>query len=167
VREKSYGESDMDGTSAKQTQFLDCGLGTDLLRDAGPAACCLGPARGGFTNKANSRRRVGRGQQDEGQLCETNPICPDAPGNGRGWPGPETTKCAKQTQSPPCRVAGANRSRRTKPIWPAEIPQHSSIPLFQHSNRMPATPASGITTGIGFTGGVGRIILGIGPVCGV
>jgi hypothetical protein len=64
-------------------------------------------------NKANSRRRVRRGQRGEGQLCETNPIC----------------------RLP--RWGGQDRLCETKPIWPAEIPQHSSIPLFQHSNPMP------------------------------
>ena len=33
-------------------------------------------------------------------------------------------------------------------------------------HRMPATPASGMMTGIGFTGGAGRVTLGIGAVYG-
>jgi hypothetical protein len=48
----------------------DCGLGTDLGRDATPAACRLWPAQAGRTNKPNSQSR----------LCETNPI---GPGLGR------------------------------------------------------------------------------------
>ncbi len=70
------------------------------------------PTRGlGKTNPISRRGRVGRGPR----------------GVGRGG------KCAKQTQSPPRRVAGANRSHRTKPIWPAEIPQHSNpISITRH-----------------------------------
>jgi hypothetical protein len=41
----------------------DCGLGTDLGRDATPAACRLWPAQAGRTNKPNSQSR----------LCETKP----------------------------------------------------------------------------------------------
>jgi hypothetical protein len=83
----------MHGTSAKQSQFSDCGLGMDLLRDAGLAACRLGPARGGCTNKPNLppvtraivRHRLdapfretkpipGRAGWDEGQMRKTDPI---------------------------------------------------------------------------------------------
>jgi hypothetical protein len=77
---KNYGELCMRRTSEKQTQFLncglrivDCGLGTDLRRDACPAACRLGPPWGACTNKtnwpepivrnkANSRRSDGKGK---------------------------------------------------------------------------------------------------------
>ncbi len=38
---KSYDRWDRQKAPAKQSQFLDCGLGTDLRRNAWPAACCF------------------------------------------------------------------------------------------------------------------------------
>jgi hypothetical protein len=105
---------------AKRTQFLDCGLwigdcglGTDLRRDAGPAAYGGQNAQ----NKPNSQRtrypiiplfyhstipvrcrlcrtnpisrrgRVGRGLGDEGRTCKTNPIS-----GGTEWDEGQTCK---------------------------------------------------------------------------
>jgi hypothetical protein len=45
---------------AKRTQFPDCGLGTDLRRDAGPVACRLRPAEGKIVqNEPNFAMRHG------------------------------------------------------------------------------------------------------------
>jgi hypothetical protein len=45
---------------AKRTQFPDCGLGTDLRRDAGPVACRLRPAEGRIVqNEPNFAMRHG------------------------------------------------------------------------------------------------------------
>jgi hypothetical protein len=63
-------------------------------------------------NKPNLAPRTGRRGPGGSQACETKPI------PGAGWDGASGTRgnCVKQTQFPPCRVAGANRSRKTKPI---------------------------------------------------
>jgi hypothetical protein len=53
-------------------------------------------------------------------------------------PEPQRAKYAEQTQSPPRRVAGANRPRKTKPIRLAEIPQHSNrVPIPRNKASCP------------------------------
>jgi hypothetical protein len=137
----------------KQTQFLDCGFRiADWER-----TCCgmpgLRPAASGLRGVVVQTKPIGRSQSCDnaslpGVVPATNPICPDAPANGRGWPGTETAKCAKQTQSAadgqlcqtrrarqksastePIRDIGPEtrvetrlgdfcRGRQTNPIWP-------------------------------------------------
>jgi hypothetical protein len=76
LRERSYGELDIRSASAKQSQFLDCGLGTSLRRDAHSAACHLGPARADCAKQTQFRRgRAGRDLGDGGRVRGTKPIC--------------------------------------------------------------------------------------------
>jgi hypothetical protein len=64
--------------------------------------------------------------------------------NSAGRPGPRRAKCAKRTQFPagPGGTRPGGRGTRVKcakrtQFPAAEIPHHSSIPLFQRSNLMP------------------------------
>jgi hypothetical protein len=87
---KSYGEFDMERALAKQSQSLDCGLDTDLRRDA---PCGLPP-----------RTRAGRS-------CKTNPICLRTGRQGRGW----SQSCETKPILPPNRQRGLwNRAKRTQ-----------------------------------------------------
>jgi hypothetical protein len=109
-----------------------------------------------------------------GQMRQTNPIGP-----GRDRAGSPTAKDAKQSQfrqrveTVKCLVGNkANCPKRgTEAVSRdrAEAMDVESATDAQRrcGHRMPATPASGMTTGIGFTGGGGRVILGIRPVYGV
>jgi hypothetical protein len=75
---------------AKQSQFLDCGLGTDLRRNACPGPCRPGPARPIVRNEPNSsiadcrlrieNRPVAGARPVASRLCKTNPIL--------AWAGP-------------------------------------------------------------------------------
>jgi hypothetical protein len=137
LQESSYDELDAQKVSAKQSQFLDCGLrigdfglGTDLRRDAGLAAyrpppgedkmCKTNPisATGADHAKQSQFPAVpgGRGPGDEGragQSCKTNPIWPPVSGNGRaGRPrGPRpTVDYAKRTQFLPAEPIARNEA---------------------------------------------------------
>jgi hypothetical protein len=89
---------------AKRTQSLDCGLRTADRPAAGHPPCGLPP-------RARAR-----------QLCKTKPIrrpiVRNEPNLARSRPsrGRRRAKCAKRTQFPASRAAGAGRSRQTKPI---------------------------------------------------
>ncbi len=129
VHKKSYVEFRLPGASAKRSQFLDCGprsqpgvttlrIGTNLRRDACPAACRLGPhgpvvqtkpipREPGFTKPC----RAGW----DAHSCETNPIWPSWP-MGRV---PGRRKRAKRTQFGQAgRQAGSPEGEtcKTKPI---------------------------------------------------
>jgi len=90
---------------AKRTQFLDCGLRTDLRRDACPAVYCLRPAwveRAKRTQFGPAWAALGPG----GRKMQNEPILLRAAGKGRGWP-------RTQLLSPPGIIAPneANLSR--------------------------------------------------------
>jgi hypothetical protein len=98
---------------AKQSQFPAPG-GTE---PAGRGAVLRNKPN--WPRRAPERARV-PGDRD-GETRKTNPIrrrraiVSNKP-NPAGRPEPQRAKCAKQTQFPPRRVGGANRSCQTKPI---------------------------------------------------
>ncbi len=122
----------------KQSQFLDCGLGRDLRRDACPATCRPGPARANRAKQTQSQPRwwseylhhsaipafqysspmsiaqnkpnFGRTVGTRGLSCKTKPIRPCT-----GWQGR-----AKRSQ-----FSGRRGSH------------HSIIPSFQYSKPRP------------------------------
>jgi hypothetical protein len=126
-----------------------------------------------------------------GQSCETNPIChPGQAGGvpagakhakqtqfGPAWAGPSPgwTKDAKQSQTwvdwgiwgmaraEPVVRNKANYQRSSRSDGCGTDNREPSAAI---RHRMPATPASRMTTGIGFTGRAGRVTLSVKSIVG-
>jgi hypothetical protein len=79
LRERaSYGAFPLRAACRKQSQFLDCGLGTDFRWDACPAACGPESARVDGAKRSRfgprARKWVRTAGAAEGEMCRTNPI---------------------------------------------------------------------------------------------
>jgi hypothetical protein len=78
------------------SSIADCGLGTDLRRDACPATYRLRPARGDCAKRTqfrpNAREWAQTAGAAEGKTCKTNPISSSLTGTRR-------PKCAKRSQT--------------------------------------------------------------------
>jgi hypothetical protein len=127
----------------------------------------------------------------ENGMCETNPIChPGQAGGvpagakhakqtqfGPAWAGPSPgwTKDAKQSQTwvdwgiwgmaraEPVVRNKANYQRSSRSDGCGTDNREPSAAI---RHRMPATPASRMTTGIGFTGRAGRVTLSVKSIVG-
>jgi hypothetical protein len=140
-------------------RIADCGLGTNLRRDAWPAAHRLRPAQ---ANRAKRTQFLAAEVSHHSNIplfqhSSPMPIVQNEP-NFAGRPEPRRAKCAKRTQfldcglwiadwGPTCGGTPARRPAASGLRGPivqnepnlrrAEIPYHSYIPLFQHPNPVP------------------------------